>query len=211
MCDNPAYTTKTGRTLRYCTTQGCGSDVRRCQHPGCGQEFNPGQDGAARRRCAQHVTTHWVGSREIQAATCAIDGCETSDHGRRKLGRPGAWPYICATHRLVLRFVETRLKDHHVPWPLVAKLFDDSACPICGRDMLAVTLIRTLGSAVKYRASLVVDHDHQCCPSGAASCGQCVRGLICSGCNTALGHMGEDPAAIIRLAQYARDHASVAV
>ena len=44
------------------------------------------------------------------------------------------------------------------------------------------------------RRKLSVDHDHTCCPEKLQSCGRCVRGLLCSNCNTALGLMRDDPA-----------------
>lgn len=46
-----------------------------------------------------------------------------------------------------------------------------------------------------------IDHDHSCCDS-YRSCGNCVRGLLCHGCNTALGLLQDSPKNIKNLLEY---------
>ena len=48
---------------------------------------------------------------------------------------------------------------------------------------------------------LSVDHDHACC-EGAASCGKCVRGLLCSHCNRTLGMVKDDIDTLRRMIRY---------
>lgn len=59
-------------------------------------------------------------------------------------------------------------------------------CAICPRPIL-------LDSPGNRTNVACVDHDHRCCP-GNASCGKCVRGLLCTSCNTALGLFRDDVA-----------------
>jgi hypothetical protein len=46
-----------------------------------------------------------------------------------------------------------------------------------------------------------VDHSHKCC-SGDRSCGKCVRGLLCSTCNSGLGHLHDDVTLLEKGIQY---------
>ena len=45
-----------------------------------------------------------------------------------------------------------------------------------------------------------VDHDHRCCSK--ESCGHCVRGMLCNGCNSAIGMAREDPTILRAAADY---------
>lgn len=47
-----------------------------------------------------------------------------------------------------------------------------------------------------------IDHDHSCCPEGGRSCGECVRALLCRGCNHGLGNFRDDPNRLIAAAAY---------
>jgi hypothetical protein len=51
------------------------------------------------------------------------------------------------------------------------------------------------------KAGWHVDHDHACCPS-SKSCGKCVRGLLCSRCNVALGMCDDSPDRLRALLRY---------
>jgi hypothetical protein len=49
---------------------------------------------------------------------------------------------------------------------------------------------------------MAIDHDHACCPTAGRSCGACVRGLLCSPCNTGLGFFGDSPDRLMAAAAY---------
>jgi hypothetical protein len=69
------------------------------------------------------------------------------------------------------------------------KEFQGGKCAICQR---------ATGDG---RKRLAIDHDHSCCP-GKTSCGQCVRGLLCSPCNSVLAHFRDSDATAIRAWAY---------
>lgn len=50
---------------------------------------------------------------------------------------------------------------------------------------------------------LEVDHDHDCCP-GSRSCGECIRDLLCSGCNGGTGIV-DNPELLRKKAAYLLD------
>lgn len=47
------------------------------------------------------------------------------------------------------------------------------------------------------------DHDHECCP-GKRSCGKCIRGILCPGCNVGIGHLRNDCAILAAACDYLR-------
>ena len=65
---------------------------------------------------------------------------------------------------------------------------------ICGRhrmdpdEYVRLSANGCMNPACREAYPLQIDHDHSCCP-GANSCGRCIRGLLCGGCNKRLAHM----------------------
>lgn len=124
---------------------------------------------------------------------CVEEGINT----RRKAphrGPNGQW--MCATHKRQARKNQKEArKANHVErtYNITEEQYQaileaqGGHCAICPRR--------------PGRKRLSVDHDHSCCP-GPKSCGKCVRGLLCSTCNKYLGHIRDDPDAMVRGWQY---------
>ena len=68
-------------------------------------------------------------------------------------------------------------------------LAKQGGCAICG--------VTSPGSTKSWH----VDHDHSCCPIGA-SCGGCVRGILCNNCNLMLGHAKDSEETLRSAAEY---------
>lgn len=52
------------------------------------------------------------------------------------------------------------------------------------------------------RLDWCIDHDHSCCASRVRTCGRCLRGIVCSGCNLMLGHAKDNAARLRAGADY---------
>lgn len=69
----------------------------------------------------------------------------------------------------------------------------DNKCAICRLDQS------------EFKNPLCVDHDRACC-SGDISCGKCVRGLLCSGCNIGIGGLKDNEFNILSALDYVRKY-----
>lgn len=67
----------------------------------------------------------------------------------------------------------------------------NGVCAICGQPPPA-------------GRGLTVDHDHSCCAVNKKSCGKCVRGLLCHGCNMRLGQL--ESGLLARSLKYLDEH-----
>lgn len=90
------------------------------------------------------------------------------------------WLRVGDTDSRPLPAIPIRLKNHGLDEDRYRALLvaQGHACAICER-------------AFSNEVRPCIDHDHACCPYGK-SCGQCVRGILCGGCNKGIGMLQED-------------------
>lgn len=52
---------------------------------------------------------------------------------------------------------------------------------------------------------LYIDHDHRHCSTKAASCGECVRGLLCNDCNVGVSYFKDNPQYLLDAGLYIKN------
>lgn len=86
----------------------------------------------------------------------------------------------------LLGYNPRRLKRHHITKEYYDKLLNkySGKCWIC-----------------REKKAIHIDHNHKCC-TGGYSCGKCIRGVLCSNCNTAIGLLNDDSALLNSAIKY---------
>lgn len=169
--------TKTKKNRKNRDITGAPLDLR-CTFEGCSRkEFNPGL-------CAGHYYQKLKTGvlRPLhERLPCPVRGCEDTYSALKGKNN------VCIRHSALGIKYNLSEKD-------LVTLLEPGVCSNPG-----------CGSAVR----LHVDHDHNCCPYDKKfptvtqkSCGECVRGILCSNCNSALGMLKENPRAIRGLLEY---------
>lgn len=184
----------------------------------------------ARRECAHadceqipyrrgYCTKHYFrlkatgNSEGIRTSTCKICGDQFTEASRRGW----VWP-SCPTCRAL--HYECERCPALIP---IASGRRTRRCARCERDRQLVSLygitLDQLELIIEFQggvcaicerpidlSSARVDHDHSCCSAGRRSCGGCVRGILCDGCNVGIGSFRDDPEALLNAADYLRGH-----
>lgn len=106
---------------------------------------------------------------------------------------------LCMKHYMRGRYSGANRPDTHVTIHGItrkekAEMLEDQGgvCAICGTDSPGAN-------------GWEVDHDHECCP-GKASCGECIRALLCLNCNSGISRFRDSPDLLGRAILYLRRH-----
>lgn len=142
------------------------------------------RDEQGRKECARCLTWRAIG--EFTRSTSAPDGLQ----GRCSPCRRAHYLANAEAVRDTMREVRFGLTRQAFDAMLASQ---DYRCAIC----------RTPDPGYQF---WTVDHDHACCPPlegrTVRTCGRCVRGILCSRCNKALGYAGDDVKILLAMVTY---------
>ena len=105
-----------------------------------------------------------------------------------KIGIGGRLPWCKPCHQIIRRIKTYKLNPEEFTELLESQ---GGLCAICRRAPGA--------------KGWNIDHDHACCPKGK-SCGNCVRGLLCSSCNNGIGQLRDDESVLQSAISYLRKY-----
>jgi len=128
------------------------------------------------RDCAASYLTQWHQTHEGKHAEYTNRSRYGTDAARAR-NAENRLRHRCTAYGITADVYRALLADQH------------GACAICGR------------TPEQNGKALAIDHDHRCCPEQMRSCGSCVRGLLCSPCNVAVGYF-ESEQLMTRCTQY---------
>ena len=92
-------------------------------------------------------------------------------------------PEVIREQTRLARFTKYGITEDHYNQMLREQ---ENACAVCREE---------------FTNTPAIDHDHSCCP-GIRSCGECIRGLLCSNCNHGLGKFKDDTARLQAAIEY---------
>jgi hypothetical protein len=157
---------------RYHRTKGI---IPSCRFPGCEQ---PRRQVQGARYCEEHATSRYYGPTDAARTgyttrTCALCGQDA------RIKKAKRYP-LCGTCTQPAVNLINAATAHHVPLETLLRWLRNPQCETCDRPLY-------IGKSRGGAHGFAVDHDHDCC--SGRSCGRCVRGLLCTSCNTGLGQL----------------------
>ena len=161
----------------------------------------------AKNLCAAHYHRKRAAERGLRTTECTTLGCAT------RVRVPG----LCGPHAKVQEKARKReLGDRECIHPACDGRVSHWSKDLCRKhgaakqekglsmqqylELAGTTACEACGGVEK----LVTDHKHGHHTRDSQMCPECIRGMLCNGCNSALGYLGEDEARIEGLLAYIR-------